>query len=209
MIDNYFEKKRKFIWRLIWTTLILLTILLFLGGCEPENFIFYGEPSEPHLTGGTWTFVDYRIQVIHSISPVVVIENDTICINAFGEQKFVNGDVLMQQYYNLTPADRRFIKGRTLWEFDDNSYSLYCNNNINIRYPVNFPNYMMKEYDKMEITNPLLGSVTTYSFESNAVGANYPTELVLETPEIVSDLYLSNGMRDKAVTVKILLIFRR
>jgi len=55
----------------------------------------------------------------------------------------------------------------------------------------------------------LIGAVTNYSYEANAQGANYPTEFVLLSPEIVSDLLLSNGMRDKAVTVQVLLKFRR
>ena len=104
---------------------------------------------------------------------------------------------------------RRFIKGITQWEFDDNSFSLYINRNTEIRFPITFPNFMMKEYDKMVVNNPLIGAVTNYSYESNAQGANYPTEFVLLSPVIVTDLYLSNGMRDKAVTVQVLLIFRR
>jgi len=189
--------------------LILFLFIPFLFGCEYENFVYYSEISEPHLTGKPWTFVDYKIQVISSISPVEIIYSDTVCINAFGEQSYVSEGILMQQYFNYTSHDRRFIKGVTQWEFDDNSFTLYIDGNTDLRYPVTFPNYMMKEYDKMVINNPLIGSVTNYSFESNAQGAYYPTELVLLSPEIVSDLLLSNGMRDKAVTVQVLLIFRR
>jgi len=189
--------------------LFLLLFIPFLFGCEYDNFLYYTEISEPHLTGKPWTFVDYKIQVISSISPVEVILNDTVCINAFGEQSYVSEGILMQQHFDYTSPDRRFVKGVTQWEFDDNSLTLYINGNTDIRYPVTFPNYMMKEYDKMVVDNPLIGAVTNYSFESNAQGANYPTELVLLSPEIVSDLLLSNGMRDKAVTVQVLLIFRR
>jgi len=153
--------------------------------------------------------VDYEIQVISSISDVEVTLNDTVCINAFGLQREVDGGILMQQNYNGTSVDRRFIKGVTQWEFDDNSYTVYINGNTDVRFPVTFPNYMMKEYDKMEVVNPMIGAVTNYSYESNAQGANYPTEFVLLSPDIVTDLYLSNGMRDKAVTVQVLLIFRR
>jgi len=187
--------------------LFFLLLIPILFGCEP--FFYYDEISEPHLTGNPWTFVDYEIQVISSISSVEVIPSDTICINAFGEQSYVTGGILMEQNYNLTARDRRFIKGVTQWEFDDNSYTLYIDRDFDIRFPVTFPNYMMKEYDKMEVVNPLIGAVTNYSYEANAQGANYPTEFVLLSPEIVSDLLLSNGMRDKAVTVQVLLKFRR
>lgn len=188
--------------------LLFLVLIPLFFGCEP--FFYYNEISEPHLTGASpWVFADYQVQVISSISDVEVIPNDTICINAFGLQRLVSGGILMEQNYNGTPVDRRFIKGVTQWEFDDNSYSLYINRNTDVRFPVTFPNYMMKEYDKMVVNNPLIGSVTNYSYESNAQGANYPTEFVLLSPEIVTNLYLSNGMRDKAVIVRVLLIFRR
>ena len=187
---------------------LLLSIPLLFGCEEFDSFLYYTEISEPHLTG-RWVFVDYEIQVISSISSVEVIPSDTVCINAFGDQSIVTGGIQMGQVYHATPVDRRFIKGVTQWEFDDNSYSLYVNRNTDVRFPVTFPNYMMKEYDKMEVTNPLIGAVTNYSYESNSQAANYPTEFVLLSPEIVTDLYLSNGMRDKAVTVRVLLIFRR
>jgi len=187
--------------------LFLLLFIPLLFGCE--EFFVYDQISEPQLTGKAWTFVDYDIIVLRSISPVEVIQNDTICINAFGEQSYVTGGILMEQYFSYTAPDRRFIKGVTQWEFDDNSYTLYVNKDYDIRYPVSFPNYMMKEYDKMSVMNPKIGAVTNYSFESNAQGVNYPTELVLMSPEIISDLYLSNGMRDKAVTIQVLLKFRR
>jgi len=187
--------------------LILLAFIPFLFGCE--EFIYYDEISEPHLTGKPWTFVDYQIQVISSISEVDVILNDTVCINAFGLQSMVSGDILMQQDFESTSVDRKFVKGVTQWEFDDNSYTVYINGNTDVRFPVTFPNYMMKEYDKMEVSNPLNGAITTYSYDANAQGANYPTEFVLLSPDIVTDLYLSNGMRDKAVTVQVMLIFRR
>jgi len=190
--------------------LFLLLLIPLLFGCEElEPFFYYDEISEPHLTGKPWVLKDYKIQVISSISEVEIHYSDTICINSFGDQKIVTGGIEMGQVYHATPVDRRFIIGETLWEFDDNSYTLYINGNTNIRYPVTFPNYMMKEYDKMEIVNPMIGAVTNYSYDANAQGANYPTEFVLLSPDIVTDLYLSNGMRDKAVTVQVLLIFGR
>lgn len=186
--------------------LILFAFIPLLFGCE--EFFYYNEISEPHLTGGAWVFTDYQIQVISSISDVEVTLNDTVCINAFGLQTMTDGGILMKQNYNGTSVDRRFVKGVTQWEFDDNSYTVYINGNTEVRFPVTFPNYMMKEYDKMVVTNPL-GPVTNYSYESNGQGAMPPTEFVLLSPEIVTDLYLSNGMRDKAVTVRVLLIFTR
>ena len=188
-------------------SLLFLLLIPVLFGCEP--FFYYDEISEPHLTGGKWTFVDYEIQVISAISSVEVIPSDTICIMAFGNQSYVTGGILMEQNYNSTARDRRFIKGVTQWDFDDNSYSLYVNGNYDNRHPVTYPNYMMKEYDKMSIFNDNIGAVTTYSFDSNGQRAMPPTEFVILSPEIVTDLYLSNGMRDKAVTVRVLLKFMR
>ncbi len=189
--------------------LLILLLLPLLFGCEK-----YMEFSEPHLTGGKWVFVDYDIIPITSVSPVSIVKNDTICINSFGSLSYISGNISIGQNFNSTPLDRRFVKGKTVWQFDDNSYSLYCNFSptgvpTHNRYQVTFPSYLMKEYDKMEIYNTSIGSVTNYSFETNAMGANYATKLTLLSPEIVTDLYLSNGARDKAVTVRILLKFMR
>jgi hypothetical protein len=192
--------------------LILLVIIPLFYGCEKYEMI-----SEPHLTGGKWTFVDYEIIPISSISSVSIIKSDTVCINSFTIQNFVSNYVYVSQNYSDTSIDRRFIKGRTVWEFDDNNRSLYCDF-VNLsggfqpshpRLEVRFPNYMMNEYDKMEIFNGMIGSNTNYTFETNSIGANYPTKLKMLSPEIVTDIYTSNGMRDKAVTVRILLTFMR
>ena len=185
--------------------LIVLMFTLFISGCEPP----YSQPSEIHLTGGTWIFTDYQIVVIRAISNVTVIQNDTICINAFGEQTFVSGGILMKQHYTSTAIDRRFIKGVTKWEFDMSSSYLYCNNDFKNYFTVDYPGYMKKEKDEMCINNPSNGAVTNYSFTTDALGANYPRKLTLVSPPIVSDLLLSNGMRDKAVTVQVILTFMR
>jgi len=185
--------------------LILLAIIPLLFGCE--EFFYYDEISEPNLSAGKWVLSGYDVIIISSISDVEVMYNDTICINAFGGQSYVSGGIQMKQNYNNTSPDRRFIVGETIWDFDDNSYTLYVNNDYDTRYPVTFPNYMMKEYDKMKIGNDDYGSHTTYSFDSNGQGAMPPTEFVLLSPEIITDLYLSSGMRDKAVTVQVLLKF--
>jgi len=167
------------------------------------------EPSEPHLTGRAWVLSDYSVTVISSISPVKVIKDDVICINAFGEQSYVLGDALMQQNFGMTMDDRRFIKGVTTWEFDDSNYTLYINGNVDKRYPVVYPSYMRTEHTQMRVSNPDYGAETNFTFFTDAIGVNYPLKLTLISPNVVSDLLLSNGMRDKAVTVQITLIFTR
>ena len=101
---------------------LLLFSLLSLFGCQ-----VYELPNEtPRLTGGKWVLSNYDIVVISSISDVKVIKNDTVCINAFNGQSYVSGNVLMKQFYNQTAKDRRFVIGKTTWEFDNNSNYLYC-----------------------------------------------------------------------------------
>jgi len=189
--------------------LFLFLLIPFLLGCEELYLPTYTETSEVHLTGGKWIFTDYQIVRISSISSFSIIYNDTICVNAFGEQSYVDGGILMQQHYEYTSIDRRFVKGVTIWEFDDNSNTLYINDNTNIRFPVNYPAYLKYEHTEMSIQNPLTGAVSNYTFYTDAMGANYPRILTLISPPIVSDLLLSNGMRDKAITVQIILIFTR
>ncbi len=90
---------------------LILISSLFLG-CEKFEL-----PSEPSVAG-KWYFDDYRITVVRSINGetrlednITVIKTDTICINNFGQQSFVSGNILMKQNYNLTSVDRRFIRG--------------------------------------------------------------------------------------------------
>jgi hypothetical protein len=63
-------------------------------------------------------------------------------------------------------------------------------------------------YDKnLAIYNTTNGAVTNYTYRVNDVG--YPRTLTLLSPPIVTDLYMSNGSRDKAATVRITLYFMR
>ena len=63
--------------------------------------------------------------------------------------------------------------------------------------------------NRMEILNTTNGGSTNYTFETSTVGANPPKILKLLSPEIVTDLYVDGGKRDKGVTVRILLTFMR
>jgi hypothetical protein len=194
--------------RIIFMLLLVTTLM----GCKK-----YEQPSEPVLFmgGGKWTFVDYDIIIINSASPVEIIKNDTICINSFNNQTFVSGGVLMSQNYKQTSISRRFIKNKTQWEFD--GYHLYCEwiNTPGGTTPshepfwVSYPNYLYTEYTRMSVLDQTIGLKTDYSFETNNRGVAPPNKLKLISPEIVTDLYYSNGSRDKAVTVKIILTFMR
>ena len=61
----------------------------------------------------------------------------------------------------------------------------------------------------ISISNVENGGVTNYTFETNTVGVNPPKILKLLSPEIVTDLYVDGGKRDKGVTVRVLLTFMR
>jgi hypothetical protein len=184
---------------------LLLFLSLLLSGCQ-----VYELPNEtPRLTGGKWVLSNYDIVVINSISNVKVIKNDTVCINAFNGQSYVSGNVLMKQFYNQTAKDRRFVIGKTTWEFDSNNKELYCDYLQMPGTPKPNPLWVdMSLYNRnLEILNTTNGAVTNYSFKSNDVG--YLRNLTLLSPPIVTDLYLSNGTRDKAATVRVTLHFMR
>jgi hypothetical protein len=105
--------------------LIFIIGVVLLTGCEK-----YELESPPKLTGGKWILTDYDITVINSISDVTVVKNDTVCINSFTLQHIDSGRIIMRQDFNGTALDRRFIKGRTTWEFDgpaqSDVYGLFC-----------------------------------------------------------------------------------
>ena len=184
--------------------LIFIIGVIFLTGCEK-----YELESPPKLTGGKWILTDYDIAVTSSISDVTVVKNDTVCINSFTLQHIDSGRIVMRQDFNGTALDRRFIKGRTTWEFDSNDRELYCDYTQMPGVPRPDPFWVnLSLYDKnLEILNTTNGSVTNYTYRANDVG--YPRTLTLLSPSIVTDLYMSNGTRDKAVTVKITLYFMR
>jgi hypothetical protein len=188
---------------------LLLFSSLLLSGCQVYEF-----PNEtPRLTGGKWVLSNYDIVVINSISNVTVIKNDTVCINAFNGQSYVSGNVLMKQFYNQTAKDRRFVIGKTTWEFDSNGNHLYCDfmDKNGSLMPTHNPYWVnMSGYTKnISISNVENGGVTNYTFETNTIGVNPPKILKLLSPEIVTDLYVDGGKRDKGVTVRVLLTFMR
>jgi hypothetical protein len=155
--------------------LLFLLLIPFLFGCEP-----YIEYIDPHLSGGVWTFYDYDI--VTSIPSELILESDTICLGGLS--------------YRFTPIDKRFIKNQTKWEFDDNSFSLYCDES-HIRFDVIYPPYTINE---IEINN------LRYEY---AINTAYPSGLMLLSPPVIVDLYLINGNEIRSVSVQILLKFMR
>ena len=57
----------------------------------------------------------------------------------------------------------------------------------------------------MNTTN---GSTTNYTLRQTQ-NVGYTTTMTLVSPDIVTDLYLANGTRSKAVTVRVTLYFSR
>jgi hypothetical protein len=192
--------------------LFLLLLIPFLFGCE-----MYVEVSDPvtYMGGGRWTFIDYDVVVTQSVSPVTILESDTICINSFNDVKEVSGGFIMKQDYNDTPISRRFIKNKTQWEFD--GYNLYCEW-INIPggmqpahepFWVTYPNYLYTDYTHMSIEDNTMGVKTDFTFKTNNKGDAPPNELILVTPDIVASLFSSGRSYDKAVVYHIVLTFMR
>jgi len=195
--------------------LIILLFIPLFWGCEK-----YELTTPPVITGGKWVFYDYDIVPISSISSYQVLKNDTICINSWNNQTFVSGDILMKQNYNTTTKDRRFVIGKTTWEFDGTVGSPFyylstdfINFNGSLQ-PSHVP-FDVEVYDrtdKLSVYNTETGSRTMYTYEivnNKSNGVTPSSKMTLLSPEVVTDIYMSNGTRDKAVTVRILLKFMR
>ncbi len=188
----------------------ILLLIPFLWSCEKIEFI-----SQPSVDG-EWVFTDYIVTVEHpggSRVSVQVIPNDTICINSFSEQSFVSGGILMKQNYNLTAIDRRFIKGQTRWNFSGSygltMFPLYIDRYDSDNYLIaEFPlKTNMREYSHLVVKNNNVP--TNYTFFTDGIGAAYSRKLTLISPTISTDLYLSDGRREKGLNVKVTLIFTR
>jgi|688.fasta_scaffold160983_6 hypothetical protein len=192
---------------------LILVIAPLFWGCEK-----YELPSEPSVAG-KWYFDDYTVTIVQSLSKVQVIKSDTICINNFGDQSFVSGGILMKQNYNKTSIDRRFIKGVTTWDFDGPSQSTFfplrVNNSFDDEIYVKFPRpYLPNKYGdyiqtEMVVSNHMNGNETNFTFTTDKFGAGYSRVMTLTSPNISTDLYLSSGIREKAVTAFVTLTFKR
>jgi len=192
--------------------ILFLMLIPFLHACE-----IYEEPSYPVLFmgGGKWTFIDYDIVVISSITSLSVIKSDTVCINSFSAFKETPKGIILKQNYNLTSITRRFIRGVTQWEFDGSN--LYCDwiytpgGMIPSHEPfwVSYPNPFYTEYSVMSVMDIYTGAKTDFTFLTDNIGVAPPNKLVMTSPDVVINLYSSNGARDKAVTFKVILTFMR
>lgn len=182
-------------------------MLFFLTGCQKFEMI-----SEPSIAG-KWLFYDYDIIIISAPSDVTINENDTICINNFGVQSLIGNKILLKQNYGYTVEDRRFIRGKTIWDFDGPNQSTFFPlliNNVSSDIWANFKKpYFEKEYTSLEISNNTLGNVTNYTFESSGVAQNYSKKLTLLSPLISTDILVGQNKREKAVNIQILLRFMR
>ncbi len=191
--------------------LILITFTLF--GCEK-----YELPSAPSVAG-KWYFQGYKVTRVQSLSRLEIIENDTICINNFGVQSFISGNILMKQNYKQTAIDRRFVKNVTTWDFNGPTGAFYFSlgiddmydNGVDIHFPKPYlPNINSDNiYTSMVTFNKNNGITTNYTYTTDKFGAGYSRVMEITSPNISSDIYLTNGTREKAVTVFVTLVFKR
>jgi hypothetical protein len=191
--------------------LILILITFTLFGCEK-----YELPSAPSVAG-KWYFSNYYVTRVQSLDRLDIIKNDTICINNFGEQSFISGNVLMKQNYKQTAVDRRFVKNVTTWDFDGPTGAFYFllgiddvyDDRVDVRFPKPYlPNINSNNiYTSMVVSNN--GIPTNYTYTTDKFGAGYSRVMEITGPNISTDLYLSGGTREKAVTVFVTLVFKR
>jgi hypothetical protein len=189
--------------------ILVIFLIPFLFGCEKYvgeyDILSY---STPKLTGGKWILTDYKIAVISSISPVSVIYTDTVCLNNFNNQTVMSNGILMKQSYETTAPNRRFIKGSTTWEFDNSNLNLYCDYTPMIGVSKPTPYFVDILRTNMRVTNTSTGSVDNYTL-TGVDESTYPRTMTLVSPNIVTDLYLKDGTRNKAVTIRVTLYFSR
>jgi hypothetical protein len=194
--------------------MLLLGIMFVMVSCE-----IYEEPTNPaeYMSGGKWVFYDYEIAIVGAISTATYIKTDTICVDSFNDVDFGTSIVSMKQRYGLTPRDRRFIIGQTMWEFD--GYHMYCdfiNDNgtlhpIHQPYWVDYTSFLLKDDSQMTITNYDNGDVTRYTYDTNnnGFGTAPPSKMTLISTPVVTNLYSDANSYDKAVTVRYILKFMR
>lgn len=193
-------------------SMILKLFAFALNSCET-----YEEHTDPviFMGGGKWTFVDYDIVIINSLSQITIVKNDTICINSFSSVEETPGGIILKQDYGHTSMTRRFIRNKTQWEFE--GYDLYCSwintpggmTPAHDPFRVTYPNFLYTDHSVMSVTDTYTGAKTDFTFITNNKGVAPPNKLIMTSPDIAINLYSSNGARDKAVTFKVVLTFMR
>jgi len=188
---------------------LVFLLIPILFGCEK-----YELESPPNLGGGKWIFTNYEITIIsthpnvNSLSSNNIVKNDTICINNINEQSFISGGILMEENYESTQKDRRFIKGRTTWEFDgpaqSDVYGLFCDY---LQTPGTMEPNPFRAVLSIYNKNLEINYSTNYTYRINDVG--YPRTMDLMSPPFNTDIYLSNGTVVNSATVRVTLYFMR
>jgi hypothetical protein len=193
----------------------LLLILLFfiLVSCEDLYLPVYVQPTYPglYMGGGKWTLNDIGINLVSnsSGSSIIILENDTVCINSFREIGISNGYVIMRQDYNGTPPSRRFIKHKTQWEFSgSNLYVEWMNTPLGMKPTGELWVDYIHGYTYMEIMDYSGTYRTVYSFFPNGYGT-LVNEFTLISPNFTVDLYGSGSEKSKVVTLQLVLVFQR
>lgn len=168
---------------------------IYMGGGKFSlyNCIINPSNTTPNINN-KWVFYDYDIIVISAISQVEVVKNDTVCVNSFSNQTLLNGVFLMKQDYDNTSKDRRFIKGKTTWTINNNEITFNDGSINKFEFNRNYISFL-NQYG------------TKYCSDFYCIG-NASFMSLLST-NIVTNLSYSNGSRDKAVTVNILLKFKK
>lgn len=190
--------------------LLFLLLIPFLFGCE-----MYEETTYPglYMSGGRWTLTSYDIVITSSVSPITILKSDTVCINTFSNLIETPDGVIMKQNYNNTTISRRFIKNKTVWEFDGSHlFCAWVNTPGGMKpahdpFWVSYPGY---GYSHMEILDETTGTSTTYSFSTYPnFGVTPPSQLTMVGPDIVASFYSSGRAYDKAVIYHVVLNFMR
>lgn len=193
---------------------LLLGIVFVLVSCE-----VYEEPTNPaeYMSGGKWVFYDYEVAIVSAVSTASYIKTDTVCVDSFNDVDFHGSSITMKQRYYLTPKDRRFIIGQTIWEFD--GYDMYCEfvddngtfSPAHEPFCVSYTSFLLKDDTQMKITNYDNGDVTYYTYDTNnnGFGVAPPSKMTLISTPVVTNLYSDANSYDKAVTVRYILKFMR
>lgn len=192
--------------------LIFLLMIPAMAGCQ-----FYAETSEPvlYLGGGKWTFSDYEIVPVNYGYPVNFALNDTICLDLPAFVRETPEGIVADHGFVKTALNRRFVRGRTLWEFD--GYNLYCHfisdsgRIIFSREPfwVTFPDPFYTGHTLMEVTDYTSEERTLFTFAANNAGVAPPDTMLLGSPEISVDIYSPDGVKGSRLTYRVYLTFIR
>jgi hypothetical protein len=150
------------------------------------------------------------------ISKIEVIKTDSVGLQSFRFKQQTDTTLTLTQDFSKTPLSRLFILDRdgvnsTKWEFETYELSTFFNGNqgtkncwVSFNSGTRITVHDIKQFDQRPI-----GYTSWTYYTEKKLGVTPKEVLILTSPNVTTDVLLSNRSTDKLLTYKLQLVFMR